>query len=94
MTIQDGPPPGIDPNKPSIARVYDYMLGGKDNFAIDRQTGDLALQITPDGFLDVDQPVGLLLFAILHHLNDSEDLQPDIGHRTLAYPRRDTRLLR
>ena|SRR5579859_302251 len=28
---------GFDPSKPSIARVYDYFLGGKDNFAADRE---------------------------------------------------------
>jgi hypothetical protein len=27
----------FDPNTPSIARVYDYILGGKDNFASDRE---------------------------------------------------------
>ncbi|GAA5195737.1 SAM-dependent methyltransferase [Rugosimonospora acidiphila] len=42
-------PPGVDPTRPSIARVYDYMLGGKDNFAVDRQAGDAAARITPDG---------------------------------------------
>ncbi|WP_037568337.1 SAM-dependent methyltransferase [Phaeacidiphilus oryzae] len=26
--------------KPSIARVYDYLLDGKDNYAVDRQIGD------------------------------------------------------
>ncbi|WP_307618806.1 SAM-dependent methyltransferase [Streptomyces sp. V3I7] len=31
----------IDPTKPSIARVYDYLLGGKDNYAVDRQIGDV-----------------------------------------------------
>lgn len=31
----------IDPTKPSIARVYDYLLGGKDNYAVDRQVGDV-----------------------------------------------------
>lgn len=30
----------IDQSKPSIARVYDYLLGGKDNFAVDRTIGD------------------------------------------------------
>src|ERR1700730_14083321 len=49
VTSEELAPPGIDTTKPSIARVYDFMLGGKDNFAIDRQTGQLALQITPDG---------------------------------------------
>jgi hypothetical protein len=27
----------FDPNTPSIARVYDYLLDGKDNFAVDRE---------------------------------------------------------
>ncbi|KQX70371.1 SAM-dependent methyltransferase [Streptomyces sp. Root1310] len=31
----------IDPTKPSIARVYDYLLGGKDNYAVDREIGDV-----------------------------------------------------
>jgi hypothetical protein len=31
-----------------IARVYDYRLGGKDNFAADRAAGDEALQAYPD----------------------------------------------
>ncbi|RMI33383.1 SAM-dependent methyltransferase [Nocardia stercoris] len=30
----------IDQSKPSIARVYDYLLGGKDNYAVDREVGD------------------------------------------------------
>jgi len=47
--MRNGPHRAIDTKKPSIARVYDFMLGGKDNFAIDRQVGELALQITPDG---------------------------------------------
>jgi hypothetical protein len=31
-----------------IARVYDYWLGGKDNYAADRAAGDAALQAYPD----------------------------------------------
>lgn len=31
----------IDSTKPSIARVYDYLLGGKDNYAVDREVGDV-----------------------------------------------------
>src|SRR5258708_20457840 len=30
-----------------IARVYDYWLGGKDNFAADRTAGDEALEAFP-----------------------------------------------
>ena len=28
---------GIDPSRPTTARVYDALLGGKDNFAVDRE---------------------------------------------------------
>ncbi len=28
-------PPEIDTSKPHSARIYDYYLGGKDNFAAD-----------------------------------------------------------
>lgn len=162
-------PPGLDVSKPNVARVYDYTLGGKDNYAIDRQVADLSHEVMPAragaranraflrravrflvreagirqfidigsglptqgnvhevaqaidpqarvvyvdydpvvlvharallgrtdttevitadvrrpdeilgdatvrGFLDFDQPIGLLLFAILHHVNDDED---------------------
>lgn len=31
----------IDSTRPTIARVYDYLLGGKDNYAADREIGDV-----------------------------------------------------
>ncbi|HLJ99545.1 MAG TPA: SAM-dependent methyltransferase [Streptosporangiaceae bacterium] len=37
----DGDPPAFDPEVPSIARTYDYLLGGKDNFPADRAVGDI-----------------------------------------------------
>jgi len=40
--------PGIDTTKPSVARVYDYMIGGKDNFAIDRIVAERSLEFVPD----------------------------------------------
>jgi SAM-dependent methyltransferase len=39
--------PEFDPSKPSIARVYDYVLGGKDNYAADRDVADRLLGIVP-----------------------------------------------
>ncbi|MEU6713358.1 SAM-dependent methyltransferase [Nonomuraea sp. NPDC046802] len=41
-------PDGIDTTKPSVSRVYDFMLGGKDNYEIDRQVAAMALKIAPD----------------------------------------------
>ena len=37
----------IDVSTPSIARVYDYLLGGKDNFAADRVVGDKLIAAAP-----------------------------------------------
>jgi trans-aconitate methyltransferase len=40
--------PDFDTAVPHIARVYDYWLGGKDNFAADRQMGERTLQAYPN----------------------------------------------
>src|SRR6266545_5532226 len=41
MVIHDNPAPtGVDTNTPNVARVWDYQLGGKDNFAADRAAAD------------------------------------------------------
>ena len=37
----------FDTNEAHIARVYDYWLGGKDNFAADRAAGDAVIQAYP-----------------------------------------------
>jgi trans-aconitate methyltransferase len=44
----DYQPPVIDTSVAHQARVYDYWLGGKDNFAADREVGDKALQAYPE----------------------------------------------
>jgi hypothetical protein len=41
-------PPGIDTASPSIARMYDYYLGGKDNYAVDRAAADKLLAVAPE----------------------------------------------
>jgi O-methyltransferase involved in polyketide biosynthesis len=33
-------PDGVDVSRPSIARIYDYLLYGKDNFAVDRAAAE------------------------------------------------------
>jgi S-adenosyl methyltransferase len=40
--------PPFDTSVAHIARVYDYWLGGKDNYAADRAAGDAALEAYPD----------------------------------------------
>ena len=38
----------FDPLRPNVARVYDYLLGGKDNFASDRAVGDQIIAALPE----------------------------------------------
>jgi O-methyltransferase involved in polyketide biosynthesis len=42
-----GPQSSLDPSVPNIARIYDYLLGGKDNFAVDREVGDMVIATVP-----------------------------------------------
>jgi hypothetical protein len=43
----DRPPPGIDATVPTAARMYDYWLGGHDNFAADRIAALKVTERTP-----------------------------------------------
>jgi hypothetical protein len=40
-------PPGVNIHVPHSARIYDYWLGGKDNFAVDRAVGEAMVQAIP-----------------------------------------------
>ncbi|MFI9510067.1 SAM-dependent methyltransferase [Nocardia sp. NPDC052566] len=41
-------PLGVDPYKPNSARVYNYMLGGKDNYEADQLLAQRMLSVAPD----------------------------------------------
>jgi hypothetical protein len=45
---QQQQPVRIDATVPSAARIYDYLLGGKDNYAVDREAADELLAVVPD----------------------------------------------
>ena len=40
--------PDFDTSIPHNARVYNYLLGGKDNYAVDREAGDRFIAAFPD----------------------------------------------
>jgi hypothetical protein len=44
---QAGLPVELDTTRPHQARIYDYWLGGKDNFAVDREAAERALAVYP-----------------------------------------------
>jgi hypothetical protein len=49
-----GPAPiDLDTSVPHIARVYDYWLGGKDNFAVDREAAEQVIAAYPGILRDV-----------------------------------------
>lgn len=48
MDLPSWAPKNIDINQPSAARVYDYILGGAHNFAVDRALGDQVIRTSPD----------------------------------------------
>ena len=41
-------PPSFDTSVAHVARVYDYWLGGQDNYAADRKAGEQAIRAYPD----------------------------------------------
>ncbi|MEV6599919.1 SAM-dependent methyltransferase [Actinoplanes sp. NPDC051346] len=45
--VNDAYPIDIDPNRPSMARVYDALLGGSHHFASDRAVAERAVELVP-----------------------------------------------
>jgi len=43
--------PVLDTSRPNIARMYDYWLGGKDNYAADRHAAEELLRLIPESIL-------------------------------------------
>jgi S-adenosyl methyltransferase len=46
-------PPPFDTTVPHAARMYDYLLGGKDNFAADREAAEQLVAINPEARMAV-----------------------------------------
>jgi hypothetical protein len=47
MTPAQGPP-DMDRSRPTPARIYDYMLGGENNFPADQQASEQILSVVPE----------------------------------------------
>jgi S-adenosyl methyltransferase len=48
MSATQNVPPGVDPTRPSPARLYDYYLGGTHNFPVDREAAEMLKALVPD----------------------------------------------
>jgi S-adenosyl methyltransferase len=58
---------GIDTTVPHSARIWNYWLGGKDNFAVDRVAGDAWAETFP-GMRDVARASRSFLTRSIHYL--------------------------
>jgi hypothetical protein len=70
---------GFDPTTPNVARVYDYMLGGKDNFAPDRQLAERLLAEFPISSWIARQNRGFLGRAVRYCAEQGVDQFLDVG---------------
>jgi S-adenosyl methyltransferase len=59
-----GPALSLDTRVPHIARVYDYWLGGKDNFAADREAAEQVIAAYPGILRDVRAQRAFLANAV------------------------------
>jgi len=58
------PPFGIDVTVPTTARIYDYWLGGQDNFAADRVAALAITEVAPEARLMAVENRGFLRRAV------------------------------
>jgi len=72
-------PPEIDTTRPSPARMYDYALGGKDNFEVDRRAVEQVAQMLPDFRKTAQDNRRFLESAVLRMAEDGIDQFVDIG---------------
>jgi S-adenosyl methyltransferase len=56
--------PGINTDVAHPARVYDYWLGGKDNFAADRQAAEAVIAVRPSIIRDIRENRNFLIRAV------------------------------
>jgi S-adenosyl methyltransferase len=71
---------GIDASRPNAARLYDYLLGGKDNLAADRELGEKIKKALPGVRLGVEQQRAVLRRVVRYLVGEAGIRQViDIG---------------
>jgi O-methyltransferase involved in polyketide biosynthesis len=77
---QGAEPPQIDTTVPHSARIWNYWLGGKDNYPVDRAAGDQYREVFP-GIIDVARASRQFLTRAVRHLAGEAGMRQflDIG---------------
>lgn len=75
----DSAPEGVDPNVPNVARMYDYFLDGKDNFAADRAAAEQILKTFPNTKQGARANRAFLRRAVRHVVDEGVHQIVDLG---------------
>jgi len=70
---------GFDPSKPNAARIYDYLLGGKDHFPADRRAAERLVSALPDAARTARANRTFLTAAVRHVARCGISQYVDIG---------------
>jgi S-adenosyl methyltransferase len=70
----------LDTNVPHSARIWNYWLGGKDNFAVDREVGEQVRKVFPD-IVEIARVSRAFLVRAVRHLAGEAGIRQflDIG---------------
>ncbi|MFF7355755.1 MULTISPECIES: SAM-dependent methyltransferase [Streptomyces] len=69
----------IDTSKPHPARIYDYLLGGKDNYEVDQRAGEELAAAAPEARIGVRANRAFLHRAVRHAVGSGVRQILDIG---------------
>ncbi|AOR30120.1 hypothetical protein BFF78_02665 [Streptomyces fodineus] len=79
MTQDGGQAVRIDTSKPHPARIYDYLLGGKDNYEVDQQAADQLAAVAPEVWISVRANRAFLHRAVRYVVDSGVRQILDIG---------------
>ncbi|MCF6526607.1 SAM-dependent methyltransferase [Streptomyces sp. JJ36] len=72
--------PALDTSVPHSARIWNYLLGGKDNYPVDRAAGDKVLELFP-GMVDITRHSRAFIGRVVRYLAGEAGIRQflDIG---------------
>ena len=69
----------IDTSRPHPARIYDYLLGGKDNYEVDREAGERLVSAAPEARIGVRANRAFMRRAVRHVVGEGIRQILDLG---------------
>ena len=80
--LDEGGPrsPAIDTTVPHSARIWNYWLGGKDNYPVDRQAGEQTIAVLPE-IVDIARASRQFLVRVVRYLAGPAEIRQflDVG---------------